>query len=179
MPPIPHGKRIILVTGHRRENFGPALEAICRALLRIAERSDVDIIYPVHLNPNVREPVHRLLGGKGNVHLWAPIDYAAFIYLMEHSHIVLTDSGGIQEEAPSLGKPVLVLRNKTERPEAVAAGTVKLVGTGEANICAEVTRLLDSPEHYASFARAHNPYGDGHASERIVGHLVEQVDATR
>jgi UDP-N-acetylglucosamine 2-epimerase (non-hydrolysing) len=179
MPPIPEGKRIILVTGHRRENFGPALEAICRALLRIADRPDVDIVYPVHLNPNVRDPVHRLLGGKGNIHLWAPIDYAAFICLMERSHLVLTDSGGIQEEGPSLGKPVLVLRNKTERPEAVAAGTVKLVGTDEANICAEVTRLLDLPEHYASFARAHNPYGDGHASERIVDHLVEHADATR
>jgi UDP-N-acetylglucosamine 2-epimerase (non-hydrolysing) len=177
MPPIPKDKRIILVTGHRRENFGEGVEAICRALLRIADRPDVDIIYPVHLNPNVHDPVHALLSGKDNIHLWAPIDYAAFIHLMEQSHIVLTDSGGIQEEAPSLGKPVLVMRNKTERPEAVAAGTVKLVGTDTAIICAEVARLLDAPEHYASFARAHNPYGDGHASKRIVDILIEQAEA--
>ena len=179
MPPIPQGKRIILVTGHRRENFGEGVEAICRALLRIAERPDVAIIYPVHLNPHVHDPVHRLLGGQANIHLWAPVDYAAFIHLMAQSHVVLTDSGGIQEEAPSLGKPVLVLRNKTERPEAVAAGTVKLVGTDETTILAEVARLLDSPEHYASFARAHNPYGDGQASARIVSHLIEQADSKR
>jgi UDP-N-acetylglucosamine 2-epimerase (non-hydrolysing) len=174
MPAIPEGKRIIVVTGHRRENFGSGLEAICRALARIAQRHDVDIIYPVHLNPNVREPVQRLLGGKDNIHLWEPVDYAPFVHLMERSHIVLSDSGGIQEEAPSLGKPVLVMRNKTERPEAVAAGTVKLVGSSEATICAEVDRLLDSPEHYAAFARAHNPYGDGQASKRIVAYLIEQ-----
>ncbi|MGE3831550.1 MAG: non-hydrolyzing UDP-N-acetylglucosamine 2-epimerase, partial [Parvibaculaceae bacterium] len=179
VPPIPTDKRIILVTGHRRENFGDGIEGICRALLRIAKRPDVAIIYPVHLNPHVHDPVHRLLGGQTNIHLWAPVDYAAFIHLMAQSHMVLTDSGGIQEEAPSLGKPVLVLRNKTERPEAVAAGTVKLVGTDEMKIIAEIARLLDSPEHYASFARAHNPYGDGQASARIVSHLIEQADSKR
>lgn len=162
------GRRLILVTGHRRENFGAGFENICRALAELAGRDDLRIVYPVHLNPNVQEPVTRLLGGHANIHLTAPLDYLPFVHLMDRCHIVITDSGGIQEEAPSLGKPVLVMRDVTERPEAVAAGTVKLVGTDAARIVAETALLLDDEAVYNTMSRAHNPYGDGQAAGRIV-----------
>lgn len=166
-------KRLILVTGHRRENFGGGFERICEALARIAqENTDVQVLYPVHLNPNVQEPVKRLLGGISNVHLIEPQDYLPFVYLMDKSTLILTDSGGIQEEAPSLGKPVLVMRDTTERPEAVAAGTVKLVGTDAETICRETTRLLNDQAAYQAMAFSHNPYGDGHTCERIVQALL-------
>ena len=161
-------KRLILITGHRRENFGKGFEGICQALSKLAERSDVELVYPVHLNPNVQEPVRRLLGGKSNIHLIDPLDYLPFVYLMNRAYLIVTDSGGIQEEAPSLGKPVLVIRDTTERPEAVAAGTVKLVGTDPACICREADALLDSIAAYQKMAFAHNPYGDGAAASRIV-----------
>jgi UDP-N-acetylglucosamine 2-epimerase (non-hydrolysing) len=161
-------RRMILVTGHRRENFGDGFERICRALAGLAGRDDVEIVYPVHLNPNVQEPVRRLLGGRDNVHLLEPLDYLPFVHLMDRCHIVITDSGGIQEEAPSLGKPVLVMRDVTERPEAVAAGTVKLVGTDVDAIVGATATLLDEPAEYVRMSRAHNPYGDGHAAARIV-----------
>jgi UDP-N-acetylglucosamine 2-epimerase (non-hydrolysing) len=161
-------RRMVLVTGHRRENFGDGFERICRALARIAERNDVEVVYPVHLNPNVQAPVHRLLGGKANVHLLEPLDYLPFVHLMDRAYIVVTDSGGIQEEAPSLGKPVLVMRDVTERPEAVAAGTVRLVGTDTDTIVGAAATLLDDPREYVTMSHAHNPYGDGHAAERIV-----------
>ena len=161
-------KRLILITGHRRENFGKGFEGICQALSKLAERSDVELVYPVHLNPNVQEPVRRLLGGKHNIHLIEPLDYLPFVYLMNRAYLIVTDSGGIQEEAPSLGKPVLVIRDTTERPEAVAAGTVKLVGTDPACICREADTLLDSVATYQQMAFAHNPYGDGTAASRIV-----------
>jgi UDP-N-acetylglucosamine 2-epimerase (non-hydrolysing) len=166
------GHRMLLVTGHRRENFGDGFERICEALLRLARRHpDVDLVYPVHLNPNVREPVNRLLSGIANVHLIEPLDYLPFVYLMTRSTLILTDSGGIQEEAPSLGKPVLVMRDTTERPEAVAAGTVRLVGTDVDAIADGVTELLTDAEAYRRMSVAHNPYGDGHACERIVAAL--------
>lgn len=160
-------KRLILVTGHRRENFGQGFEDICKALRETAERDDVEIVYPVHLNPNVQEPVRRVLGGCPRIHLIEPLDYLPFVYLMSRAHILLTDSGGIQEEAPSLGKPVLVMRDTTERPEAVAAGTVRLVGTDAARIVAAVAQLLNDQQEYGRMSCAHNPYGDGHAAERI------------
>jgi UDP-N-acetylglucosamine 2-epimerase (non-hydrolysing) len=166
--------KFILVTGHRRENFGRGFENICQALKQIAERQpEVHIIYPVHLNPNVREPVQRILMGLENVHLIEPLDYEPFIYLMSRAYLVLTDSGGIQEEAPSLGKPVLVMRETTERPEAVEAGTVKLVGTASETIITEVLRLFEDSSAYTRMARAHNPYGDGQACARIVKTLKE------
>jgi UDP-N-acetylglucosamine 2-epimerase (non-hydrolysing) len=164
-------KRLILVTGHRRENFGEGFENICTALVRIAENHPgVEIIYPVHLNPNVQEPVQRILGTNRfqNIHLIEPVDYLPFVYLMQRSYLIITDSGGVQEEAPSLGKPVLVMRDTTERPEAVDAGTVKLVGTDRETIVAEASRLLTDQDIYRAMALAHNPYGDGKASERIV-----------
>lgn len=164
---LDEGKRLVLVTGHRRENFGQGFEDICKALREIANRSDVEIVYPVHLNPNVQEPVHRILGDCNNIHLIEPLDYLPFVYLMNRAYLLLTDSGGIQEEAPSLGKPVLVMRDTTERPEAIDAGTVKLVGTDTFRIIAEVTHLLDSKELYQSMSHAHNPYGDGKAAQRI------------
>lgn len=166
-PFLDASKRLILVTGHRRENFGDGFEQICHALKDIAARGDTQVVYPVHLNPNVQEPVKRILGDQPAVHLIDPQDYLPFVYLMSRSHIIVTDSGGIQEEAPSLGKPVLVMRDTTERPEAVDAGTVKLVGTSAAAITAETNALLDDAEAYARMSRAHNPYGDGHASVRI------------
>lgn len=176
-------RRLVLVTGHRRENFGAGFIAICEALVRLAARADVEIVYPVHLNPNVREPVHRLLDGHSNVHLIAPLDYLPFVYLMRRSHLVLTDSGGVQEEAPSLGKPVLVMRDVTERPEAVAAGTVELVGTNADRITAAVARLLDDPARHGQFARRSNPYGDGQACRRIAaalaGRAVEAFEPAR
>ena len=161
------GKRLILVTGHRRENFGSGFENICHALAQLALRGDVQILYPVHLNPNVQEPVRRILGSVPNIKLIEPQDYLPFVYLMERSTLLITDSGGVQEEAPSLGKPVLVMRNTTERPEAVDAGTVKLVGTNPAAIIREANHLLDDPGAYETMARAHNPYGDGKAASRI------------
>ena len=165
-------KRLILVTAHRRESFGAGLEAVCRALAEIAQRGDVDIVYPVHLNPRVRESVHRLLENVGGVFLIEPQDYLPFVHLMDRATLLITDSGGIQEEAPALGKPVLVTRETTERPEAVAAGTAKLVGTDQATIVMEATRLLDDPAAYASMARVANPYGDGKAARRIRDILV-------
>ncbi|WP_404394875.1 non-hydrolyzing UDP-N-acetylglucosamine 2-epimerase [Stutzerimonas chloritidismutans] len=166
-------RKLILVTGHRRESFGTGFERICEALIDIAQQyPELDIVYPVHLNPNVREPVKRLLNGIGNIHLIEPLDYLPFVHLMSRAHIILTDSGGIQEEAPSLGKPVLVMRDTTERPEAVAAGTVKLVGTDRNCIVRELNRLLNDPESYRAMSIAHNPYGDGHACQRIVQALL-------
>ncbi|PQJ96088.1 non-hydrolyzing UDP-N-acetylglucosamine 2-epimerase [Chromatium okenii] len=167
-------RRLILVTGHRRENFGAGFERICEALATLAQRPDVQIVYPVHLNPNVQEPVRRLLGAANHVHLIAPLDYLPFVALMDRADILITDSGGVQEEAPSLGKPVLVMRDTTERPEAVDAGTVRLVGTDPAAIVRETTRLLDDPADYQTMARAHNPYGDGLAAARIVTTLRER-----
>lgn len=170
------GRRLILVTGHRRESFGAGFEHICAALKQIAQQfPDCDIVYPVHLNPNVREPVFRLLSDATNVHLIEPQDYLPFVYLMSRSTLVLTDSGGIQEEAPSLGKPVLVMRDTTERPEAVEAGTVKLVGTDQAKIVAEVSKLLTDKAYYDSMSFAHNPYGDGKACQRIIDAIRKDV----
>lgn len=161
-------KKLILVTGHRRESFGGGFERICQALVDTAKAyPDVEVLYPVHLNPNVREPVNRLLQGINNVHLIEPLDYLPFVYLMNRAHIILTDSGGIQEEAPSLGKPVLVMRDTTERPEAVEAGTVKLVGTEVSAISDNLNLLLTDQEAYTAMSRAHNPYGDGKACQRI------------
>ncbi len=174
-PFLDPGKRLLLVTGHRRENFGPGFEQLCLALRDLAARGDVQVVYPVHLNPNVQEPVRRLLGEAGNVVLVPPQDYLPFVRLMSRAHLVLTDSGGIQEEAPSLGKPVLVMRDTTERPEAVDAGTVRLVGTDRARIVGEATRLLDEPAAHAAMARAHNPYGDGQAAARIAGVVARHV----
>lgn len=165
-------KRLILVTGHRRENFGQGFESICDALNIVSERKDIQIVYPVHLNPNVFKPVHGRLGGRGNIFLIEPLDYLPFVYLMKRSYMVLTDSGGIQEEAPSLGKPVLVMRDTTERPEAVDAGTVKLVGADRQEIVASVALLLDNVDVYTAMASAHNPYGDGEASRRIIEALT-------
>ncbi|WP_276574773.1 non-hydrolyzing UDP-N-acetylglucosamine 2-epimerase [Pseudomonas pseudonitroreducens] len=167
----PH-RKIILVTGHRRESFGGGFERICQALMEVAQQHpEIDIVYPVHLNPNVREPVNRLLFGIPNIHLIEPLEYLPFVYLMSRSHIILTDSGGIQEEAPSLGKPVLVMRDTTERPEAIAAGTVKLVGTDTANIVRALNTLLTDSNSYRAMSYAHNPYGDGNACSRILDAL--------
>ena len=166
-------RKLILVTGHRRESFGDGFERICQALMEVAQQHpDVDIVYPVHLNPNVREPVNRLLQGIDNVHLIAPLDYLPFVHMMTRAHIILTDSGCIQEEAPSLGKPVLVMRDTTERPEAVSAGTVKLVGTNTADIVREMNRLLVDTSAYRDMSYAHNPYGDGNACQRILEALI-------
>ncbi|RQM36819.1 non-hydrolyzing UDP-N-acetylglucosamine 2-epimerase [Erwinia psidii] len=168
-PFLDANKKMILVTGHRRESFGGGFERICSALADVAHlHPDAQIVYPVHLNPNVSEPVNRILCGIDNIVLIEPQEYLPFVYLMVRSWLILTDSGGIQEEAPSLGKPVLVMRDTTERPEAVEAGTVKLVGTDVEKIVSEVTRLLTDEEAYQSMSRAHNPYGDGLACERIV-----------
>jgi UDP-N-acetylglucosamine 2-epimerase (non-hydrolysing) len=165
-------RRLLLVTAHRRESFGDGFERICQALAALAARPDVQIVYPVHYNPNVQEPVHRLLSRCPTVQLVQPVEYVPFVDLMSRSYLLLTDSGGIQEEGPSLGKPVLVMREKTERPEAVRAGTVRLVGTDVARIVGEAVRLLDDPEHYGQMARRHNPYGDGRACERIAAALL-------
>jgi UDP-N-acetylglucosamine 2-epimerase (non-hydrolysing) len=165
--------RLVLITGHRRESFGGGFERICEAIAEVASKNpDVDLLYPVHLNPNVREPVHRLLDNLENVHLIEPTDYLPFVYLMNRSSIILTDSGGVQEEAPSLGKPVLVMRDTTERPEAVDAGTVKLVGTDVAKIVKELTELLNDEAAYKRMSFAHNPYGDGRACARILDALL-------
>lgn len=169
-------KKLILVTGHRRENFGQGFENICKALARIASKyEDVEILYPVHLNPAVSEPVNRLLSNVPNIKLIEPQQYLEFVYLMDRSTIILTDSGGIQEEAPSLGKPVLVMRDTTERPEAVSSGTVKLVGTDVEKICFEMERLLTDTQAYKDMSFAHNPYGDGHACKRIAEQLLKEV----
>nr|WP_255705542.1 UDP-N-acetylglucosamine 2-epimerase (non-hydrolyzing) [Xenorhabdus sp. PB61.4] len=168
-PFIDPAKKMILVTGHRRENFGGGFERICEALAQIARmHPDVQVVYPVHLNPNVCEPVKRILHGIENIILISPQDYLPFVYLMDHAYLILTDSGGIQEEAPSLGKPVLVMRNTTERPEAADAGTVRLVGTKTQTIVDEVTRLLTDNSAYQQMSRAHNPYGDGKACQKIL-----------
>jgi UDP-N-acetylglucosamine 2-epimerase (non-hydrolysing) len=166
--------KLILVTAHRRENFGQPLENICTALKEIARcNPDVEIIYPVHLNPNVRGTVYQMLSNQERIHLIEPLEYEKFVHLMNHSYLVLTDSGGIQEEAPALGKPVLVLRNETERPEAIEAGVVKLVGTDTKVIISETERLLHDEEEYAAMSKGVSPYGDGHAAERIVKIIVE------
>ncbi|WP_448129544.1 non-hydrolyzing UDP-N-acetylglucosamine 2-epimerase [Stenotrophomonas rhizophila] len=166
-PFLDESKKLVLVTGHRRENFGDGFEQICTALRELAERGDTQVVYPVHLNPNVQEPVKRLLADHPAISLIPPQDYLPFVYLMSRAHLLITDSGGVQEEAPSLGKPVLVMRDVTERPEAVEAGTVILVGTDAARIVGEATRLLDDPTAYARFSRIHNPYGNGTAAMQI------------
>ncbi|MGX1930506.1 non-hydrolyzing UDP-N-acetylglucosamine 2-epimerase [Flagellimonas sp. 2504JD4-2] len=168
-------KRLILVTGHRRENHGQGFINICQALKEIAEKfEDVEIVYPVHLNPKVQKPVYELLGDMDNIKLIDPLAYPEFVWLMDQSYLVITDSGGVQEEAPSLGKPVLVMRDTTERPEAVDAGTVILVGTDKTKIIDETTALLSDPEKYKNMSRLHNPYGDGKACERIVEFMKKQ-----
>lgn len=164
--------KLILVTAHRRENFGTPMDDICHALIEIAKRGDVEIVYPVHLNPNVQEPVNRLLKGVDHITLLPPLDYLPLVHLMKHASLILTDSGGIQEEAPAFGIPTLVLRDVTERPEGVAAGTLKLVGTETRRIVEEAQRLLDHPAAYAEMSKAVNPYGDGHAAEKIIQVLV-------
>jgi len=171
-PFIDPDKRLILVTGHRRENFGQGFENICQALKEISEQSDAQIVYPVHLNPNVQAPVKRIIGDNSKVFLIDPQEYLPFVWLMNRSYLIITDSGGVQEEAPSLGKPVLVMRNTTERPEAVDAGTALLVGTDTARIRDEALRLLQNEAAYADMARAINPYGDGTASAQIATGLV-------
>jgi UDP-N-acetylglucosamine 2-epimerase (non-hydrolysing) len=170
-PELDASKKLILVTAHRRESFGDGFERICRALAKIANRDDVQLVYPVHPNPNVQDPVQRYLAVHPNVRLIAPLSYVPFVDLMRRAYLLITDSGGIQEEGPSLGKPILVLREKTERPEAVQAGTVKLVGTDEERIMREAAILLDDCGAYNEMARVHNPYGDGAASDRIAGLL--------
>lgn len=171
-PFLQTGRKLLLVTGHRRENFGEGFLDICKALRHLAQRTDIQIVYPVHLNPNVLGPVTEQLGDLLNVHLIKPLDYLAFVRLMQHAHVILTDSGGVQEEAPSLGKPVLVMRDVTERPEAVAAGTVRLVGTSPASIIAGVNALFDDVALWRRTSQAVNPYGDGKASQRIVDTLM-------
>lgn len=166
-------KKMILVTGHRRENFGEGFEKICSALRKISENKNIQVVYPVHLNPRVQEPVKRTLAGIENIYLIEPQDYLPFIYLMKKSYLILTDSGGIQEEAPSLGKPVLVMRNTTERPEAVAAGSVKLVGTDENHILKNVNCLIDSKDLYMKISKVKNPYGEGDAAIKIVNKIKE------
>jgi UDP-N-acetylglucosamine 2-epimerase (non-hydrolysing) len=171
---IDFNKDIILVTGHRRENHGDGFLNICAALKEIAlKNNNVDIIYPVHLNPNVKEPVYRILDNISNVKLIEPLSYPAFVWLMNKSKLIITDSGGVQEEAPSLGKPVLVMRDTTERPEAVEAGTVILVGTDVSKIVSECQLLLNDNNHYQKMSSLHNPYGDGKACERIVNYIIE------
>ncbi len=175
---IDFSRRIVLVTGHRRENFGSGFEDICRALRTLAAMEpEIEIVYPVHLNPNVQRPVREILSGLRNVHLLEPQEYRPFVFLMDSAYLILTDSGGVQEEAPSLGKPVLVMRKHTERPEAVRAGTVRLVGTDSRTIVREVERLLHDRVRYATMSRAHNPYGDGRSSRRIVSAIRSYLRA--
>ncbi|CAJ0684947.1 UDP-N-acetylglucosamine 2-epimerase [Ralstonia holmesii] len=170
-PFLKDDRKVLLVTGHRRENFGSGFANICEALAKLARRDDIQIVYPIHLNPNVRGPVQTALAGLPNVHLIEPLDYARFVRLMQRAHVILTDSGGVQEEAPSLGKPVLVMRNVTERPEAVQAGTVRLVGTEVDSIVGAVSHLYDNDDAWRAFSQHLNPYGDGLASQRIVSAL--------
>ncbi|MET3444969.1 UDP-N-acetylglucosamine 2-epimerase (non-hydrolyzing) [Ralstonia pickettii] len=170
-PFLKDDRKVLLVTGHRRENFGSGFSNICEALAQLARRDDIQIVYPIHLNPNVRGPVQAALAGLPNVHLIEPLDYARFVRLMQRAHVILTDSGGVQEEAPSLGKPVLVMRNVTERPEAVQAGTVRLVGTEVDSIVGAVSHLYDNDDAWRAFSQRLNPYGDGLASQRIVAAL--------
>ena len=170
-------RKLLLVTAHRRENFGQPIENICHALRELAGRADVEIVYPVHLNPNVQGPVNRILSGVKHVTLLPPLDYLPLVHLMKRASLILTDSGGIQEEAPTFGIPVLVLRETTERPEGVEAGTLKLVGTESSRIVEEAKRLLDNPAAYAQMSKAANPYGDGHAAERIIEALLKSVDS--
>jgi len=172
-PFLDASKRLVLVTGHRRENFGDGFEQICHALKAIADRGDTQVVYPVHLNPNVQEPVRRILADQPAVHLIDPLEYLPFVYLMSRCDLIITDSGGVQEEAPSLGKPVLVMRDTTERPEAILAGTVKLVGTRTSNIVEQANLLLDDSSAYAQMAFANNPYGDGSAAIRIAALLAD------
>ena len=174
LPLISEHQKILLVTGHRRENFGQGFDNICQALIELADVKDLEIIYPVHLNPNVKGPVFERLSGHRSIHLVKPLDYLPFVRLMDRASIILTDSGGIQEEAPSLGKPVLVMRETTERPEAVDEGTVRLVGTNASSIVSGVTNLLNSRKDYEMMSRAHNPYGDGMASSRIINIIKER-----
>jgi UDP-N-acetylglucosamine 2-epimerase (non-hydrolysing) len=178
LPALRSGRKVLLVTGHRRENFGDGFRNICSALASLAQRDDLEIVYPVHLNPNVQGPVTESLSGRANIHLIEPLDYLQFVRLMQRADIILTDSGGVQEEAPSMGKPVLVMRDVTERPEAVAAGTVQLVGTHTLHIVHAVSALLNDDALRQSYSRRHNPYGDGNASARILaavsGHRVEE-----
>ncbi|MFN3234227.1 MAG: non-hydrolyzing UDP-N-acetylglucosamine 2-epimerase [Gammaproteobacteria bacterium] len=164
---IDFSKRVLLVTGHRRENFGEGFENICRALHDLSFEENVEIVYPMHLNPNVRQPVNSILGGRDNIHLIEPLDYVSFVFLMMHCHLVLTDSGGVQEEMPSLGKPVIVMRDTTERPEAITAGTAVLAGTSSENILRLAKTLLNDEKVYQRMSQAKNPFGDGHASDRI------------
>lgn len=175
---IDFSKKIILVTGHRRENHGQGIQNICEALLELATKynNEVQIVYPVHLNPNIQEPVNRYLGNKANIKLVNPLSYPAFVWLMNQSYFILTDSGGVQEEAPSLGKPVLVLRDTTERPEAIAAGTVILVGTDKEKIIVSCSELLENKTKYLEMTKAHNPYGDGLACERIIEFIQNKND---
>ncbi len=173
--PLDETRKLIVVTAHRRESFGPEFENICRAISSLSDRNDVQIVWPVHRNPNVSLPVEAALHGKANVLLIEPLDYLPFVDLMQRAYLLITDSGGIQEEAPALGKPVLVLRNTTERPEAVEAGTVKLVGTDQAKIVQEAVRLLENTHEYDQMACRHNPYGDGHASGRIARRIGEYL----
>lgn len=172
-PFLSEQRRLLLVTGHRRENFGGGFERICEALANLAKRPDVQIVYPVHLNPQVRRPVFGILGGLDNLHLIEPVDYLSFVYLMMRSYLIISDSGGVQEEAPSLGKPVLVMRDVTERQEALDAGVVKLVGTDVDRIVSAATDLLDDETRYAGMSRKINPFGDGHAADRIARVLAE------
>lgn len=177
MPYLASSSRpIVLVTGHRRENFGNGIEEVCQALRRLALEQEVEIVYPVHPNPNVMNPVHRLLAGVPNIHLIEPMDYLPFVFMMSKAHVIITDSGGVQEEAPSLGKPVLVMRDVTERPEAVAAGTVRMVGADASRIFDETKRLLSDSDLYRQMSTAHNPYGDGRASDRIASVIEGQRD---
>ena len=177
--PLEPGKKLILVTGHRRESFGPALEQIVEAISAIAERGDVEIVWPVHPNPRVRDLVHSRLRHEPRVRLIEPVEYVGFVDLMRKAYLIITDSGGIQEEGPSLGKPILVLREKTERPEAVEAGTVKIAGVDREQIVRETVRLLDDPAEYERMARIHNPYGDGRASQRIASRISEYLQRRR
>jgi UDP-N-acetylglucosamine 2-epimerase len=172
LPALNPARRLILVTGHRRENFDGGLASLCRALHHLALRGDIDIVYPVHLNPIVQKTAGALLGDHPNIHLIPPLDYAAFVHLMRRAHVILTDSGGIQEEAPALGIPVLVVRDTTERPEAISSGTARLVGTSETDIVQQTSLLLDDETAHATMAKAVNPFGDGKASQRILDWLI-------
>lgn len=167
-----NSRRLVLVTGHRRESFGDGFRRICTALAELSDRSDLEIVYPVHLNPNVQQPVHEILGSRAHIHLIEPVDYATMVYLMRRSHLILTDSGGIQEEAPTLGKPVLIMRDTSERPEGIEAGVSRLVGTTVGGIVHAARNLLDDDSAYSTMSRAVNPFGDGTASRKIAENLI-------